>query len=111
MKDKRNKLKDITLKEVKKLINNGAKITFIDQMKDKKELGTKYYKTLSTKDQRKIYDMAKDDIMKKYDVKEGRAWELLSLEYLSGDSIDTLFKILKEIGYIKDGHHKKETNI
>ena len=83
MKEKRNKLKDITFGEVKKLINNGAKITFIDQMKDKKSLNTKYLKILTTEPQRSIIKRAINKVMKQEQVKEGRATELIAADFLS----------------------------
>ena len=83
MKEKRNRLTNITLKEVKKLINNGVKITFIDQMKDKKSLNTKYLKILTTSEQRSIIKRAINKVMKQEQVKEGRATELIAADFLS----------------------------
>jgi len=83
MKEKRNRLTNITLKEVKKLINNGVKITFIDQMKDKKSLNTKYLKILTTSDQRSIIKRAINKVMKQEQVKEGRSLELIAADFLS----------------------------
>lgn len=54
-------------------------------MKNKPELETKYLKVLTTKDQREIIEKAINYIMIKYDVKEGRAMELICLSHLASD--------------------------
>jgi uncharacterized membrane-anchored protein YjiN (DUF445 family) len=54
-------------------------------MSKEKKLGTKYLKILTTKDQREIINLAIENVMKEYQVKEGRAIELISAEFLSGN--------------------------
>lgn len=54
-------------------------------MKNKPELETKYFKILTTKDQRELINKALNYVMIKYQVKEGRALELIVLEFLSGE--------------------------
>ena len=52
-------------------------------MKDKKELGTKYLKILTTSDQRSIIKRAINKVMKQEQVKEGRSLELIAADFLS----------------------------
>jgi len=56
-------------------------------MKNIKELETKYLKILTTKPQRELINKAINYIMIKYEVKEGRALELIILEFLSGEPL------------------------
>jgi hypothetical protein len=53
-------------------------------MSKEKDLGTKYLKILTTKAQREIIQTAIKDVMYRYDVKEGRATELIAADYLAG---------------------------
>ena len=49
-----------------------------------KELNTKYLRVLTTEPQRSIIERAINKVMKQEQVKEGRALELISLDFLSG---------------------------
>jgi len=49
-----------------------------------KELETKYFKVLTTGDQRKIIEATIELVTRMEDVKEGRALELICSDFLSG---------------------------
>jgi hypothetical protein len=53
-------------------------------MSKENKLGTKYLKVLTTKAHREIIRTAINDVKYRYDVKEGRALELICADYLAG---------------------------